>query len=125
MFGDQDGGGSGGQPGSGRDEGSGGGDVEGARVVAAGAAGIDQAGAFGVVQGKRRGVGAEHIDEAGDLGGSFTAGGQRSEQSGDMQIGRLFGQDGMEEGRGLRAGKRLSALDDVLEGVQDGVGHTG
>ena len=107
------------------DEGCGGGDVEGAGVVAAGAAGVDKAGAFGVGEGERGSVGAEHVDEAGDLGGSFAAGGEGSEKCGNLEFGRLLGEDEVEEGGSLGAGEGLFALDDALQGVVDRAGHTG
>ena len=72
------------RPGGSGDERGGGGDVEGAAGVAAGAAGIDKQGSLFLGQRHGDGGGAHGVDEAGELGGGFAAGGQGSEQCGEL-----------------------------------------
>ena len=101
--------------GGGGDEGGGGGDVEGAGGVAAGAASVDEELTLGGFEGEGGGGGAHGFDEAGDLGGCFTAGGEGSEEGGDFDIGELAGEDQLHEVAGVFAGKRGAAFDEVLE----------
>ena len=106
-------------PGGGGDEGCGGGDVEGSGHVAAGAAGVDQAGPLVGGEGDRDGALAEGVDEAGELLLGFTACPHGAEQCGEAEVvlrvrGGSFEQ-GLEQGAGVVAREREASFDDLDE----------
>ena len=114
VFGDEDFG-SGGRAGGCCDEGGGGGYVEGAAGVSAGAAGVYELQLFGLIEGEMGGGGAHGVDEAGDLFGGFAAGGEGGEESGDVEIGGLGAEDGLEDFGGFGAGEGFAVLDNALK----------
>ncbi len=61
------------------------------------------------------GGGAHGVDEAGDLGGGFAAGGEGAEERGEFDVGELAGEDLLHQRAGLVAGESGAAFDDVLE----------
>ncbi len=101
--------------GGGGDEGSGGGDVEGAAAVSAGAAGVDEDGLFGGVEREMGGGFAHGVDETGDLGWSFAAGGEGSKEGGDLDVGELAVEDSLHEGASFFTGEGAAAFDEVFE----------
>ena len=110
------------------DQRGGGGDVEGAREIGPGAAGVDQESPFGLVEGDGRGGGTHGVDEAGDLGGGFTAQGERTEQGGEQHgaraagavCGGVAGEDLFEQSAGIGAREGLAPLYDAVHVIMQG-----
>ena len=100
---------------SGGDESCSGGDVEGAAEVSAGAAGVGELKALGVVEREGSDGGAHRVDEAGDLGGGFATGCKRSEQRGELEVAELAGEDLLHERPSVFAGETFAGLHDALE----------
>ena len=99
------------------------GDVEGERAAAAGTDDIDELGAFVVVKRHMGGALAHDLNEAGELGGLFAAGGEDSDKSGDLDLGHIASEDFSEDVGGLFAGHGRAIFGESLEEVFDR-GHT-
>jgi hypothetical protein len=106
--------GDGGSRGGGYESG-GGGDVEGVTAVSAGAAGVDEEGLLCGREGDGSDDGAHGIDEACDLGGGLATCSEGTEEGGDLDVGKLAGEDRLHEGACLLAGEGRAAFDKVLE----------
>ena len=96
-------------------QGRAGGDVEGERSAAAGADNVDELIALVGFEGKRQGALAHDLNEAGQLGGQFAAGGEDGEQGGDLDIRNFAGEDFSEGVGRLFTGKSGAVLGEGFE----------
>ena len=114
--------------GGGGDQGGGGGDVEGAGVVAAGAAGVDQERALGVVERDGRWRRRAWLRRSRRVRRRSRRGGDGPEQRGELEGVRAAGligfgaagEDEVEQSAGLAAREDLALLDDALHVFMQG-----
>jgi hypothetical protein len=98
-------------------------DVECKRTAAACSNNIDELGAFFVVKWHGGRTLAHHLNEAGEFGGLFAAGGEDSDERSNFDLGHFASENFSEDLGGLLAGHSRAIFSEGLEEVFDR-GHT-